>query len=411
MKLKPSEALKGQVGIAGHAGIGHAFSHSGFFQEDSGGLAVLITLLERAWPMNMTIASVELNKGGEVVVKTCGGGTGTAAARFGFSPFELQMMKQAVGMRCVAPQTLASRVYGRIYGQGAGTQACAFCLAAARAFLDTVRVSWPSPLVQAPDNLPNCCGEFLGGVIDIGDIPVSWLLTINASCGGTGPNEDSEGCVPVGNKAKVMHELGMDAIPLLVLEGKAFVPHQNPPLQKNALFIRWNEDFDNPVSGECYVRAAEESGFPVKVLSDTYPRRTTTLAEETRRLGEYIVALGKEYGKAKSSYKKIELIAELADICSHDAGGSTFMSEGIHWYAGNGGLWPGLGAMLSMVVTEEEAFEWKTLRFTDRELDLLTDVLIRAAVYLYARREEALVFVINRRPEVSYEDLLNMVYA
>lgn len=59
MKLKPSEALKGQVGIAGHAGIGHAFSHSGFFQEDSGGLAVLITLLERAWPMNMTIASVE----------------------------------------------------------------------------------------------------------------------------------------------------------------------------------------------------------------------------------------------------------------------------------------------------------------------------------------------------------------
>ena len=408
MRLKPSSAPRGVLGIAGHAGIGHAFSHSGFYQEDSGGFAVLMTLLGRTCPMDITISSVEIGADEEVVVTTKGGGRGAASARHGFSPYERQMMQRAVGMRCAAPQTLASRIFGRVYGQGAGTQACAFSLAVAEAMLDTVRLNWPYRTLSAPDNLPGCCGSFLGGVMELEGFPVSWLLTINASCGGIGPNEDSEGCVPVGNKAAIMQELGMASIPLLVLEGKAHVPSQQPPLQENALFIRWNDGFDNPVAGQCCVRAAEESGFPVCVLPNTYPRASSSLREECRNLGERIIRLGQEYGQAKTAFQKVELMAELADICSRDAGGSIFMSEGIHRFAGNGGLWPGLGAMLSMVVTRKEAEEWKTLRFTDEELDLLTDVLLKAAVYLYERREEALVFVSERRPEISSEELRNM---
>ncbi len=409
MKVKPSSSSRGVIGIAGHAGIGHAFSHSGFFQEDSGGFAVLLTLLGRACPLDITIASVNFDEEENVIVTTMGGGVGMASARHGFSPYEKVMMQQAAGMRCAAVQTLASRVYGRVYGQGAGTQACAFSLALARALLDTVRIQWPSRTVGAQDAVPGCCGEFLGGVMEIDDVPVSWLLTINASCGGIGPNEDSEGCVPVGGKAVLMQELGMDAVPLIVLEGKAYVPDQQPPLTSNALFIRWNDEFDNPVVGECCVRAAKESGFPICVLSDTYPRESGFLREETQRLGRKIEKLGREYALAKTSSRKVIIMAELADICSHDAGGSIFMSEGVHRVAGNGGLWPGLGAMLSMVVTKSEADEWKTLRFTDGELELLADVLVKAAGYLQTRREEALVFVSERKPKISTEELWSMV--
>ncbi len=408
MKLKPSASSKGLIGIAGHVGVGHAFSHSGFFQEDSGGFAILLTLLGRACSLDIEIASVEVVENEQVVVTTRGGGTGTASALHGFTPHEERMMQCAVGRNCAAPQTLASQIYGRVYGQGAGTQACAFCLAAARAMLDTVRVSWPYALVSAPEDLPGCCGEYLGGVLELDGFPVSWLLTINASCGGIGPNEDAEGCVPIGNKADVMGRLGMDDMPLLVLEGKAYAPAMDPPLERNSLFVRWNGEYDNPIAGECYVRAAEESGYPVLVESDAYLRMESSLPEETARLGQRIARIGEDYGRAKTSFEKVALMAQLATICSHDAGGSIFMSDGVHRYAGNGGLWPGLGAMLSLIVTRDEAVMWKSLCFTDEELNLLANVLAQAAVYLHQRKDEALGFVRERRPDITSEALWRM---
>ena len=35
------------VGISGHAGCGHAHSHCGFVQDDSGGLAAVLAILQR----------------------------------------------------------------------------------------------------------------------------------------------------------------------------------------------------------------------------------------------------------------------------------------------------------------------------------------------------------------------------
>lgn len=114
-----------------------------------------------------------------------------------------------------------------------------------------------------------------------------------------------------------MRALDMDNIPLLVLEGKAYAPTHEPPLAHNALFVRWNEEYDNPVSGQCYERAARESGYPVLVQSDTYPRMGTSLSEETQRLGQRIASLGEAYGKAETSSEKIALMAELTTLCSH----------------------------------------------------------------------------------------------
>ena len=101
MELRPSACQKGMIGIAGHVGVGHAFSHSGFFQEDSGGFAVLLTLLGRACPLDIEIASVEVLDGEHVVVTTRGGGTGSAWALHGFTPYEERLMQRAVRQRCI----------------------------------------------------------------------------------------------------------------------------------------------------------------------------------------------------------------------------------------------------------------------------------------------------------------------
>ncbi len=366
----------------------------------------MLTLLDKAFPMDITIESVNLDGAGHVAVRTVGGGCGIASARDGFSPYEADMMAKASGMRCAAPQTLASRIYGRVYGQGASSQAAAFSLAVAKAMLDTVRRNWSGPVLWASDDLPGSCGEFLGGTMEIEGIPVSWLLTINASADGSGPNEDSEGCVPIGSKGRLMHALGMDAMPLIVLEGKAYVPAQDPPLESNALFVRWNNAHDNPVVGQCIARAARESGQPTLVLDDTYSRDPAFLPGEAKKLARQIIAIGEEYARAETSAMRVRLIADLATLCSHDAGGSIFMSDSVHRLVGNGGLWPGLGAMLSMAVSREEAVAWKTLRFTGDELDLLASVLARAALLLDARRDDALAYVVQRRPNISPASLL-----
>ena len=406
MKICPSQKHAGRIGVAGHAGIGHAFSHSGFFQEDSGGFAVLLTLLKRAMPLDITIESAELDAAGSVLVRTAGGGCGSAHANGGFTPYEAEMMAGAAGLCCAAPQTLASRVYGRVCGQGTFAQSAAFSLALARAMLDTVRRRWEGPVLWAPDDLPGSCGEFLGGTLELEGAPVSWLLTINASQGGDGPNEDSEGCVPVGNKGVLMRAFGMDAMPLIVLEGKAYVPSLDPPLKENALFIRWNRDFDNPVVGQCLAMAARESGKPVLAMDDAYPRDPGILPGEAQKLARRIIAIGQEYEKAVTSARRVALIGELARLCSHDAGGSIFMSDAVHGLAGSGGLWPGLGAMLSMAVAREEAEHWKTIRLADEEIDVMADVLARAAAFLDGRRDEALAHVRQRRPSITPEALL-----
>ena len=40
---------------------------------------------------------------------------------------------------------------------------------------------------------------------------------------------------------------------------------------------------------------------------------------------------------------------------------------------------------------------------------MLADVLAKAAGYLYARREEALAFVRERRPDINGDDLLRLI--
>ena len=65
MTVTLSKAGKERFGIVGHAGCGHANSHCGFIQDDSGGLAAVLMILQRATGIDLTISRVDVKTGKE----------------------------------------------------------------------------------------------------------------------------------------------------------------------------------------------------------------------------------------------------------------------------------------------------------------------------------------------------------
>ena len=57
-QVRLSTAEQGTLGIVGHVGCGHANSHCGFVQDDSGGLATVLLILQRATQLDLTIREV-----------------------------------------------------------------------------------------------------------------------------------------------------------------------------------------------------------------------------------------------------------------------------------------------------------------------------------------------------------------
>jgi hypothetical protein len=338
-------------------------------------------------------------------VTTRGGGTGEASAGRDFTLFEERLMQRVTGMRGYAPQTVATHAFGRIYGQGVMATAATFCLAVAKALVDTLRRTWPHATLSADENLPGTCGEFIGGSLLLDSQPVGWLLSINASQHGTGPNEDAEGCVPVGNKAVIMRSLGMLDSPIIMLEGKSFIPQLGDVVSETTILTRWNKDHDNPVVGECCARAAAASGLPCLVLDDTYPRMDNALEKNTRDTGEVIARLGAAYAKAQGAAEKIELAAGLARIVSEDMGGSIFMSNAVHQYAGNGGMWPGYGAMLSWTMSRNDIKHAVIPVIEDKDIQQGLIVLIEAGRLLIPRCAEAAAILHKRKPALTDEEI------
>ncbi len=70
---------KTELGIVGHAGYGHANSHLGFIQDDSGGLSAVTALLQRATGIDLEIVEINVKTGRKDAyfeVKTKSGGIG-----------------------------------------------------------------------------------------------------------------------------------------------------------------------------------------------------------------------------------------------------------------------------------------------------------------------------------------------
>lgn len=397
---------KADLAFAGHIGVGHANSHQGFVQDDATGFATLLALLLRVCPLDLTVTAVRTDEDKLTVSLACGG-QGQASLSGGFSPFETDLLQRGTGLCELSSQTLTTKVLGRIRGQGMDKMGAVLILAHARALLDAVRRHWPAGVLHATDDIPGSCGEFLGGMLSLEGTPCAWLLTINASPDGSGPVEDSEGILPVGNKGRLMQELGMCRIPCIALESKAYSPGDSDALAASMPWIRWNQDSDNPTVGQCLVQAAQQCHAQAVVNDRAYPRRPGDLDRASRALGEKIPRLGQEYANARTSAQKVALAAVLADILEQEIGGTSFMSQAVHTVAAGGGLWPGQAAMLSLLASREEYRSLKVMITTRKELELLADIALAAAVLLRDRLPEASSFIQARSPQPEPERLLH----
>lgn len=380
----------GKIGLAGHIGVSHAHSHSGFVQEDGAGFSVLGKIFRLAAPVDLRIARVEVAaEQGRITITLAGGGSGTADARCGITPAEVGLMQVALGEDGLCPQTLATTIFGRVHGQGILEIPATFITALARAVVATFLTNYPERFLFFEENTPQSCGCFLGTVLQINGVPVSAILTVNAGLGGLGPNEDTEGNVPIGNKGRLMGILGMDALPTIIVESKAYVPFWKDQIKKTTLIVRANQEHDNSVVGECLVAAAETLGYPVYLPPNPYPRKTGSLMQSTQEIAQRISDLGNRLAKAGNCGEKNAITGELAILVKYDLGGVVFMSDGVNDIVAHGGLLPGTAAVLSSAVSTEYISHYQIPLLNENDLEMYVQTIAEAIRILHARLPEA----------------------
>jgi hypothetical protein len=198
-----------------------------------------------------------------------------------------------------------------------------------------------------------------------------------------------EGNIMLGDKGELMKKLGLDHLPTMILESKAYVPAVCKGTTENSFWIRINKDVDNRVVYDALVRGAEEAKVNY-IQSDTaYKRGTDEIALATRKLGEKIAHLGNTLAKAETSREKVQIIGELAILVSEDAGGVSYMSSDLHNLVGGGGLMPGSSAVLSMTISEPAIRIWKIPAFTAQDSDQYLAILEKAVPILADNIQEA----------------------
>ena len=391
MNICRSEKKQGVVGLVGHAGVGHVHSHAGFVQDDSAGFAVTVDILRQAYTVDLTITHIhgDLNSG-IITVRTADGGCGSALARRGVTPTENELMQRIVGREAICTQALAVEALGRMYGQGVLEAPVALQAAIALATVDTFATKWPQAVLTAREDVPRQIGRMIGAIVEIDSVPVSVLALVNASEGGIGPDEDLEGNVCMGDKGRLMKHFGLDSLPTVIVESKAYVPTVCSTLKDDAFWFRANKDWDNVTVYNCLCNAAGELGLAFESSDSAYPRTKDGLGQSTRQVAAKIMDLGKKLEQAGTSRSKVDLVAELALVISQDCGGITFMSNDLHEIVSGGGTVPGTSAVISMLVSPKNIAYWKIPALNKGDLERYRNVTCRALVLLSQNLETAL---------------------
>lgn len=368
MKITPSAHNESILAISGHAGVGHAHSHLGFVQDDSAGFAVAVEILKQAYPVETSIEQVHTDTAtGVITVHTRGGGKGTATPRRGLTPHEADLTARAIGLDAAYSQSAAFKVFGRLYGQGVMETPVAFQAACCLAVMDTFAKTHPDAMIHGREDMPGKCGGCIGAGVNIDGVPVSVMALVNASEGGIGPDEDLEGNIMLGDKGRVMKELGLDRLPTIVLESKAYVPSVCEGIDHDRLWIRINGEVDNTYVYQALLTGVEKAQLPYVASDKAYPRNTNEMVDATAAMGKKIADIGERFATLKTSAQKVALMSELALIVSQDAGGVTFMGSEMHNLVAGGGIMPGTAAVLSMTVSEPYIRNWKIPAFDSED--------------------------------------------
>ena len=118
-------------------------------------------------------------------------------------------------------------------------------------------------------------------------------------------------------------------------------------------------------------------------------RAPGALRELTRRSGETLAALGQSLAEATTAAAKVAILAEINAYASQDAGGVSFMSDGLHEVVGGVGLIPGSAAVLSLLVPPADIERNVIPCLNARDVARYTAVIKAAVPRLHATLGEA----------------------
>lgn len=395
MKITFSNKPFGEIGIVGHVGCGHANSHCGFIQDDSAGLAAVLSLLERATALDLTIVKVttEVGKKGSFTVQTASGGLGSSSPRRGITQPEARLAQWVVGQKVICTQSLVVQAFGRVLGQGAMEVPVALQTAIANAALDSFAKNFPKQCTLVKEDVLGNVGNILGTTLSIDGIDTSVLAVVNATEGGLGPNEDLEGNVNLGQKGELMARLRLDRLPTILLEGKVCANPTSSQINKDTFLIRAFPESDNPVVAQALYQSAQSLNLPAIYDASLLGRSPDAMRNLTQTMGEKVVALGHALSLATTSQEKVRLVGELNVLISEDLGGVTFMSDEVHQIMGGVGMIPGLCGCMSLFISHESLNEVVLPQLSESEATQYVDIIVKAVASLHDKREEALQYV------------------
>lgn len=355
MKAKLSSSKTPIVAITGHAGAGHCHSHNRYTQDDSGGLAVTLYLLSEATGVSLTIADIDIKTGinGYFEITTESGGVSRTYPRRGITLQEAKLAYNILGEEAICSQSLVTSVFGRFYGQGISESPVSLQTAIANAAINSFHRNYPENFIYGEESITGNCGSFTATILDINNIPTAVMALVNATDGGIGPNEDLEGNCYAGGKGEAMKKLGMIDIPTIIVEGKVYTPLYCDQLKNNTFLIRADMIDDNPIVANAMYDAAVSIGEHSQFRKDIMKRTPNAFAKMSNDFGKRIVDAGERLAVASTSYDKVRIVAEIAEMISQDAAGITFMSNDLHGVIGGIGLMPATAAVISYLVTKE----------------------------------------------------------
>lgn len=406
--LSLSKAPFGVIGIVGHAGCGHANSHLGFIQDDSGGLSAVLGLLRDATGLSLEIVECSAHTGIDgayFYVKTISGGEAKASARRGITAAEARLASYCVGKQAVCSQAIAVDCFGRILGQGAMEVPVALQTAIANAAMDSFVKAYPDRFVLKDEELEGNCGKVLGTVLDINGVPVSAMALSNATEGGIGPNEDIEGNVNLFGKKDLSEKLHLDRIPSFVIEGKVCAEPLSSVIQEPTFLIRAFPGDDNTVAARALLKAAQDLNLPAEYRPELLARSKTAMEDLTRRQGKKVIEFGERLSKASTARDKVRIAAELNEFCSQELGGITFMSNDVHKIMGGVGCIPGTSAVMSLFISKEQLRKQVLPTLEPEDVNNYDRIICGAVGYLNENLEKA-----NEELTAAQEDQTLKIY-
>jgi hypothetical protein len=368
-----------RIAVAGHAGIGHVHGYAGFVQDDSGGFVTVGVILRELLGSDTRVSEARADPDSNLItITTVDGGTATSSPRRGITPAEARLIEGLTGHDALFCQSLAVTTMGRIYGQGALETPVALEGALANAVLDGFNRKAQGRFKLVEESIPGNCGLLGGMTAQEGDVRVAYLASVNYTRGGLAPVEDLEGNVALGSKATLMQELHMLKCPTIVVEGKAYLPSISDGLPENTLLVRAQEGIDNVVVAQALSESAQELGYPVMLRDDLLPYAKGSVREQTMDLARRIRHCTERLKASKLAWEKAQIVAELAQLVSQDAGAITCLSDSVHDLVRGAGLIPGTAAVLSLLVSRSYYEHWKIPLFEPEDAERASNIVALA---------------------------------